>query len=101
MKKIDGTIKKTTVDFADFKDYDGQVVTIKGYIHRIREMTGFSFVLIRTSKEIIQCVYSPDFSDYRWDERLIEESCVKITGKVVSSKDAKGNLRYELQRRIS
>ena len=97
MKKIDGTIKKTTVDFADFKDYDGQVVTIKGYIHRIREMTGFSFVLIRTSKEIIQCVYSPDFSDYRWDERLIEESCVKITGKVVSSKDAKGNLRYELQ----
>ena len=97
MERIDGTIKKTTVDFADFKDYDGQVVTIKGYIHRIREMTGFSFVLIRTSKEIIQCVYSPDFSDYRWDERLIEESCVKITGKVVSSKDAKGNLRYELQ----
>lgn len=97
MERIDGTIKKTTVDFADFKDYDGQVVTIKGYIHRIREMTGFSFVLIRTSKEIIQCVYSPDFSDYRWDDRLIEESCVKITGKVVSSKDAKGNLRYELQ----
>lgn len=97
MEKIEGKIICDTVDFKDFKDYDGKEVTIKGYIHRIREMTGFSFVIVRTAREVIQCVYSPDFSSYRWDEKLCEEACVKIVGKVVSSKDAKGNDRYELQ----
>ncbi len=97
MDKICGQIDKNTVSFAEFKNYDGQVVSIAGHIHRIREMTGFAFVIIRTARDIIQCVYSPDFSDYRWDEKLREEACVKVTGKVVSSKDAKGNDRYELQ----
>ncbi len=94
---LNGEIKETSVSFDNFKEYENQIVTIKGYVHRIREMTGFAFILIRTSKEIIQCVYAPEFSDYRLEEGLTEESCVKVTGKVVSSQDAKGNLRYELQ----
>lgn len=97
MEKIEGLTVRDTVEFKDFKHHDGEEVTIKGYIHRIREMTGFSFVIVRTARDIIQCVYSPDFSDYRWNEKLCEEACVKILGKVVSSKDAKGNDRYELQ----
>lgn len=97
MDKINGTVLTDTIDFKDFKDYDGQVVSIRGYVHRIREMTGFSFVIIRTAKDTVQCVYAPEFSDYRWDEKICEEACVKVTGKVVSSKDAKGNDRYELQ----
>ncbi len=97
MDKICGNIISDTVSFNEFSTYDGQVVSIKGYIHRIREMTGFSFVIIRTAKDTIQCVYAPEFSDYRWDDRLCEEACVKVTGKVVASTDAKGNVRYELQ----
>lgn len=97
MEKINGVINATTVAYKDFKDNDGKVVSIKGYIHRIREMTGFSFVIIRTENDTIQCVYAPEFSSYRWDEKLCEEACVKVTGKVVSSTDAKGNLRFELQ----
>lgn len=97
MNKINGIITNNEVAFKDFKDYDGQVVTISGYIHRIREMTGFSFVIIRTARDLVQCVYAPEFSDYRWDERLSEESAVKVSGKVVSSLDAKGNQRFELQ----
>lgn len=97
MNKINGVIEEQTVQFKDFNKYDGQIVSICGYIHRIREMTGFSFVIIRTSKDTIQCVYAPEFSDYRWDDKLCEEACVKVLGKVVSSKDAKGNDRYELQ----
>ncbi len=97
MEKINGTIQKSTVSFSEFKDYDGQVVSITGYVHRIREMTGFSFVIIRTARDTVQCVYAPEFSSYRWDDSITEETCVKVTGKVVSSKDAKGNDRYELQ----
>ena len=97
MEKIDGCVKTDEVKYADFKNHDGEEVVISGYVHRIREMTGFAFVIIRTPEDLVQCVYAPEFSDYRLDEKLCEEACVKVTGKVVSSKDAKGNDRYELQ----
>ena len=97
MDKINGTFLSETVCFKDFKSFNNQIVTVKGYIHRIREMTGFSFVIIRTERDLIQCVYAPEFSSYRWDEKLCEEACVKVVGKVVSSTDAKGNERFELQ----
>ena len=97
MQKIDGRIADSTVNYDNFKDHENEVVSIDGYIHRIREMTGFSFVIIRTRTDTVQCVYAPEFSDYRWDEKLCEEAAVRVTGKVVSSADAKGNKRYELQ----
>ncbi len=97
MEKINGTIFSDNVAFKNFKNHDGEVISISGYVHRIREMTGFSFVIIRTARDTIQCVYAPEFSDYRWDDKICEEACVKVLGKVVSSKDAKGNDRYELQ----
>ena len=97
MDKICGNIICDTTKFSQFADNDGKVVAIKGYIHRIREMTGFAFVIIRTDRDLIQCVYAPEFSEYRWDDKLCEEACVKVTGKVAKSTDAKGNDRYELQ----
>ena len=97
MNTINGQIKSVDVSFSQFKELNEQVVCISGYIHRIREMTGFSFVIIRTERDLIQCVYAPEFSDYRWDDKLREEACVRVTGKVVSSLDAKGNERFELQ----
>ncbi len=97
MDKICGNIINDTIKFSQFADFDDKVVAIKGYIHRIREMTGFAFVIIRTDRDMIQCVYAPEFSSYRWDDRLCEEACVKVQGKVAKSTDAKGNVRYELQ----
>ncbi len=97
MDKINGEIKRNTVAFSEFKEHDGEVISVAGYVHRIREMTGFAFVILRTERDLIQCVYAPEFSDYRWDEKLCEEACVKVTGKVVGSKDKAGNDRYELQ----
>lgn len=97
MEYVSGILNKTDVDFCDFKNYADKVISIRGYIHRIREMTGFSFVIIRTERDTIQCVYAPEFSDYRWDDKLCEEACVRVFGKVVVSQDAKGNDRYELQ----
>ena len=42
--------------YSDLKNHDGEVISVKGYIHRIREMTGFSFVILRTARDVIQCV---------------------------------------------
>lgn len=97
MEKLNGIITEKDVAYGDFKNHVDEVVSVCGYIHRIREMTGFSFVIIRTNEDLIQCVYAPEFSDYVWNEKLCEEACVRIYGKVVSSKDKNGNDRYELQ----
>ena len=95
MEKIDGNISNGCIEYRDFPLYVNQVISIKGMIHRIREMTGFSFVIIRTARDVVQCVYSPDFSAYRMDERVVEGCAVKISGKVV--KDETREDRFELQ----
>ncbi len=97
MDSLNGIITEKDLSATQLKSHDGEVVSIVGYIHRIREMTGFSFVIVRTERDTVQCVYAPEFSDYRWDEKLCEEACVRVYGKVVGSKDAKGNDRVELQ----
>ncbi len=95
MDKIDGAIVKNCVEYKEFPEHVDEIVVMKGMIHRIREMTGFAFVIIRTARDVVQCVYSPDFSDYRMDEKVVEGCAVKITGKVV--KDQTREDRYELQ----
>lgn len=47
MEKIDGIIRSSCVGYKDFPAHAGEVVEMKGIIHRIREMTGFAFVIIR------------------------------------------------------
>ena len=95
MEKIDGEIKNVCVGYKDFPAHVGEEVVMKGMIHRIREMTGFAFVIIRTAREVVQCVYSPDFSEYRMDEKVVEGCAVKVTGKIVKDETREG--RFEMQ----
>ena len=81
---ITGEMKTSTVTYADFEKYEDQIVTVKGTIHNIRMMSDFAFVILRTARETIQCVYAESFSDYRMSEDVKEECSAKITGKVVA-----------------
>lgn len=94
---ITGEIKKNTVDFIDFEKYENEEITIKGTVHNIRMMSDFAFVILRTARETVQCVYSEDFSSYRMPPELKEECAVKVTGKVVAGETREGTKRYELQ----
>lgn len=94
---VTGEIKKTTVEFSDFGKYENQIVTIKGTVHNIRMMSDFAFVILRTARETVQCVYSEEFSSYRMPPELKEECAVKVTGKVVAGETREGTKRYELQ----
>ena len=58
-------------------------------------MTGFSFVIIRTAKDTIQCVYAPEFSEYRWDEKLCEELANKNI--LVSAEILDGEAYFEFK----
>ena len=94
---ITGETKNDTVAYADFEKYENQVITIKGTIHNIRMMSDFAFVILRTARDTIQCVYAEEFSDYRMAEDVKEECAAKITGKVVAGETKDGGKRYEVQ----
>ena len=63
MDKISGAVENGSIEYKDFPAHVDEVVCLKGMVHRIREMTGFAFIIIRTARDVVQCVYSPDFSD--------------------------------------
>ena len=92
-----GEVQSNVVSFADFEKYENEIVTIKGTIHNIRMMSDFAFVIVRTARETIQCVYAESFSDYRMGEDVKEECAAKITGKIVAGETKDGSKRYELQ----
>ena len=97
MQEITGVIPCTTTPYSEFGKHVNEVVTIKGAIHNIRLMSDFAFIIVRTARELIQCVYSPEFSDYRLAPEVVEQSAAKIIGKVVKSETRDGSERYELQ----
>ena len=94
---ITGEQIKTSVAFADFEKFENEIVTIKGTIHNIRMMSDFAFIILRTAREMVQCVYAESFSDYRMSEDVKEECAAKVTGKVVAGETKDGSKRYELQ----
>lgn len=97
MEYMTGTLADGTTPYREFKQNEGKVVSVKGAIHNIRDMSDFAFIILRTARELIQCVYSPEFSDYRLAENVVEQASAKVTGKVVKSETRDGSERFELQ----
>ena len=97
MEEMTGIIPSSCTPYSEFKQNLEKVVTIKGVIHNIRDMSDFAFILVRTARELIQCVYSPEFSAFRLNESIVEQASAKITGKVVKSETRDGSERFELQ----
>ena len=83
MQDMTGVVPVTSMPYSQFKDHVGEQVAIKGAIHNIRDMSDFAFIIVRTARELIQCVYSPEFSDYRLTPDEDEQCSAKGTGKVV------------------
>ncbi len=78
----------------ELKDHIGETVRIHGSVYKIRRMSGFAFVLLRTKSRIVQCVYSEEFSRFSL-ELLREEACVRVCAEVVKEERSKAG--YELR----
>lgn len=72
----------------------GEVIKIHGSIYKIRKMSDFAFVLLRTKRSVVQGIYSEEYSEFPL-ENLVEESAVIFTAKVVAEERSK--VGYELQ----
>ncbi len=63
--------------------FDGQIVTLYGWVHRRRDHGGVIFIDLRDREGIAQIVCDPDRADtFKIAEGIRNEFCVKITGKV-------------------
>ena len=69
----------------------GKEIILHGSVYKLRRMSGFAFVLLRTGRYVIQCVYSPEFS--RFD--MAEESCVRVRALVAA--EERSRLGWELR----
>ncbi|MBU5331782.1 aspartate--tRNA(Asn) ligase [Anaerocolumna aminovalerica] len=88
MKMLQGNIVNKTIEAEEIENYIGQKIKIHGSIYKIRKMSGFAFVLLRTKRKIVQCVYNEEFSQF--DLNLLkEESSVYVTANVVKEERTK------------
>lgn len=72
----------------------GKEILLQGSIYKLRRMSGFAFVLLRTGRHVIQCVYSPEFSRFGMEE-LAEEGCVRVRALVAP--EERSRLGWELR----
>lgn len=73
---------------------DGDKIQIKGSIHRIKEMSGFAFVNIRTARLVFQCVWDEEKSACDIKDFSLEE-CVVIDGTLVV--EERSNLGFDIR----
>ena len=86
------------IRIADIAQYEGQTVTLRGWLYNKRSSGKLRFLLVRDGSEIIQCVvFKNDVPEKTFQnaDKLTQESSLKITGKVAA--DKRSPLGYELQ----
>lgn len=63
---------------------------IHGIIYKIRKMSGFAFILLRTIDEIIQCIYDEKHSEFSIDELKENMSVIFHGDKVADERSRTG-----------
>ncbi len=102
-KKVDTTdISYIIEGFNNGTIKDGDKVTVKGSLHRIREMSGFAFVIVRSSRMVFQCIWEEGVSECDIKDFSVEE-CVIIDGTLIKEERSRTgfDIRINNMTRIS
>ena len=102
-KRIDTTEIAYVIDgFKAGTIKDGDKVTVKGTIHRIKEMSGFAFVIIRTARQQFQCIWEEGKSAVDVKDFSVEE-CVIVDGTLIAEERSRlgFDIRIDSMTRIS
>ncbi|MDK1028952.1 MAG: asparagine--tRNA ligase [Anaerolineae bacterium] len=82
-----------SIRVADIAQYEGQEVTVKGWVYNRTHKGKLVFLLVRDGSGFVQCVaFKDDIEESMFDQliRLPQESSVVITGSVRADKRAPG-----------
>jgi nondiscriminating aspartyl-tRNA synthetase len=95
MQTIKGEISSSHIEAEELKKHIGEIVMIHGIVYKIREMSDFAFVILRTKRALVQCVYSAEFSSFPLRE-LKENMSVIVRGEVVSDERSRTGAEVRL-----
>lgn len=94
-RKEDLTKIETIIEaFKSGKLKDGDAVTVKGSLHRIKDMSGFAFVNVRGQRTVFQCIWDAEKSKCDLKDFSVEE-CVVIDGILVA--EERSRLGFDIQ----
>ena len=102
-RKVDTTDIRYIMDKINSGEIkDGDKITVKGSIYRIKEMSGFAFVNVRAPRIVFQCVWEEGKSKINIKDFRAED-CVIIEGTVVMEERSRlgFDIRIDDMKRIS
>lgn len=71
----------------------GNIVTLQGWIAKVRDLGGVIFIDLRDRSGIIQAIVNPENACYEVAQNLKNEYVVEITGKIVERQSKNPNLK--------
>jgi nondiscriminating aspartyl-tRNA synthetase len=74
----------------DIKEYDGKEISLKGWVHRVRELGGVSFIIFRDRSGQVQLVTNDELD-------ISLESVVEAIGTVQENEKAPGGFELQLK----
>ncbi len=94
--QIDGMTLQRSFDFAEVKaNFIGTEITLRACVHKIRRMSGFAFIILRTGRYLVQTIYQAD-TCHDSIEGLHEGYFIAIKGIPRESAQAVGGMEIEL-----
>ena len=84
-------MRETWMNMEELANRIGATIQIHGSIYKIRKMKGFAFVLLRTSRDLLQCVAEETV------KLPSEESCVVMEAKVVEDKRSRAGFELHVK----
>lgn len=94
MVKINAEINSVYTEAEELKNSIGKTVFVRGMIYKLRIMSGFAFVILKTKGNLVQCVYSEEYADFPVIE-LRDNMGVIIKGEVMA--DERSRTGYEIR----
>ncbi len=92
--KINGEINTAHTEAENLGKTIGNTIQIHGVVYKIRLMKNFAFVILRTKRNLVQCVYTETYAGFQIEE-LKENMCVILTGDVIA--DERSRTGYEVR----
>ena len=71
----------------------GNIVTLQGWVAKVRDLGGVIFIDLRDRSGIIQAIVNPENACYEVAQNLKNEYVVEITGKIVERQSKNPNLK--------
>ncbi len=95
MVVVSGKELKKEFDLAQAQASVGEVITFRACVHKVRGMSGFSFVVLRTARYLLQSIYTD--GECEGSLEGIREGCyVEISGRVKAEERAFNGIELAL-----